>query len=60
MKNSYTVSNNQTKQILAALHRVQREEELAQHGKSICYSQIVKSKKIYTRKTKHKLLNMDY
>lgn len=43
--------------ILAALkaaRKKSREYEIAEHGKPINYSSVVKSKKQYTRKVKHK------
>lgn len=43
--------------ILAALkaaRKKSREDEIAAHGKPINYSSVVKSKKAYTRKVKHK------
>ena len=39
---------------LKAARRNSREEEIRLYGKPICWSSIVKSKKAYTRKRKHK------
>jgi len=39
---------------LKSLHRLNRNEELAQYGKSINYSHIVRNRAKYTRKNKHK------
>lgn len=40
---------------LKAAKAANREEEIAYHGKSINYANVVKSKKTYTRKAKHKI-----
>lgn len=42
------------KDLLAAAKKANREEEIALHGHPINYTQIVKNKKLYTRKKKHK------
>lgn len=39
---------------LKAARKMAREEEIAKYGKTICYAHINKSKKVYTRKKKHK------
>ena len=45
--------------ILKAVRRSNREEEIRKYGKCINYTSIVKNRKKYTRKIKHKLLNRD-
>lgn len=40
--------------ILNAVKAKQREDEILEHGKPISVSHIVKSKKVYSRKRKHK------
>lgn len=45
---------NQIKDMLNAIKAKQRVEEIALHGKPISVSHIVKNKKKYTRKIKHK------
>lgn len=50
-------------QIIDQINRVKhslREEEISFYGKTLRYSSIVKSKKIYNRKTKHKKKIEDY
>ena len=39
---------------LKAVRKKSREDEIAAYGKPINYSSVVKSKKQYTRKVKHK------
>lgn len=41
-------------EILKAVRRQSRTEEIAVHGHSVSYSRVERSKKNYTRKTKHK------
>jgi len=42
-------------QILKAMRRNRREEEIAMHGKLVSFRHtIARSKKLYTRKSKHK------
>lgn len=45
---------NQIKDMLNAIKAKQRAEEIALHGKPISISHVVKNKKKYTRKIKHK------
>ena len=40
---------------LKAAKAANRNEEIAYHGKSINYANVVRSKKTYTRKQKHKV-----
>lgn len=40
--------------ILKAARKQSRDAEIAAHGKPISYVSVVKSKKLYTRKEKHK------
>ena len=42
---------------LKAARKQSREDEIKAHGKPICYTSVVKSKKQYTRKRKHKNIN---
>ena len=42
---------------LKAARKKSREDEITAHGKPICYTSVVKSKKQYTRKRKHKNIN---
>lgn len=44
----------QIKQLFKVLHRQLREQEFAIYGKSLCHTHIVVSKKLYSRKAKHK------
>lgn len=46
--------NKETINIIKAMRRARREEEIALFGKPILYNNIIKSKKIYSRKKKHK------
>ncbi len=39
---------------LKQARKLAREQEIALYGKTICHNMIVKSKKTYTRKNKHK------
>ena len=39
---------------LNAAKALSREAEIAQYGKTLCHAQVVRSKKTYTRKLKHK------
>jgi len=41
-------------EILKAARRQSRNEEIVAHGHPVSYSRVERSKKIYTRKTKHK------
>ena len=43
--------------ILNAVKTKQREDEILEHGKPISIASVVKSKKVYTRKKKHKKQN---
>lgn len=48
---------NKVQQIIDRLKRAKkaaRDEEIANHGKPLCHACVVKSKKVYTRKIKHK------
>ena len=48
---------NKVQQIIDRLKRAKkaaRDEEIANYGKPICRACVVKSKKVYTRKIKHK------
>lgn len=45
---------NQIKDELNAFKAKQREDEINTFGKMICHFNIVKSKRVYTRKRKHK------
>lgn len=52
-----------TNDILAALkaaRKKSREDEIAAHGKPINYASVVRSRKAYTRKVKHKGHNNGY
>ena len=40
--------------VLKAVRKANREEEIRLHGKPIKVSNVVESKKVYSRKTKHK------
>ena len=49
--------HNTDKEILAILkaaRKQSRDAEIAAHGKPISYAGVVRSKKLYTRKEKHK------
>lgn len=46
--------NNTEYDALKAARRIAREEEIRVYGHPICWSKIVQSDKIYTRKQKHK------
>lgn len=46
--------HNITIDILKAVKAKQREDEIREHTKPLSYSHVVRSKKQYTRKTKHK------
>lgn len=46
--------NQQIKDILKAVKAKQRQEEIDTFGKPISHSNVVKSKKVYSRKRKHK------
>ena len=46
--------NQAIKEILKAVKTKQRQEEIDTYGKTICHSNVVKSKKAYSRKAKHK------
>ena len=39
---------------LKAVRRNSREEEIRLYGKPICWSSIVRNRKVYSRKSKHK------
>lgn len=39
---------------LKAARKASREEEIAMHGKPICYTRVQKNPNAYTRKIKHK------
>lgn len=41
--------------VVKAMRRMRREEEIAKHGKPLRRGHVVRSKKTYTRKQKHKL-----
>lgn len=43
-----------TMAILKAMRRMRREEELKAYGHPVSYERVVKSKKLYSRKRKHK------
>lgn len=45
--------NPDTKDALKAVHKANREEEFAAHGKSINYNKTFKNRKAYSRKDKH-------
>lgn len=44
---------NLPKDAIKAAKKAARDEEIAMHGKSICYMHVQKSKKIYDRKKFH-------
>ena len=46
--------NNILNDILRAVRRENREEEIRLYGKPIRWHHIAESKKVYSRKTKHK------
>lgn len=46
--------HNITKDILKAVKAKQREDEIREHAKPLSYNHVVRSKKQYTRKIKHK------
>ena len=48
------LTNKDIKSVIKAMRKQRREEELATYGKPISFVRVVKSKKVYTRKTKHK------
>lgn len=43
--------------VLNAVKAKQREDEISEHGKLISLAKVVRSKKVYTRKRKHKKQN---
>lgn len=45
---------SQVEAILKAVHRDSRNAEIEAFGHPISYASVVKSKKLYTRKSKHK------
>ena len=47
-------SDKTTIEILKAVRKLRREEELRAFGHPISYTRVVKNKKVYTRKEKHK------
>jgi len=46
--------NNQKSNIIKAVKAKNRQQEINDFGKSICWLHIKKSKKLYSRKVKHK------
>ena len=48
------ISDKTTIEILKAVRKMRREEELRAFGHSVNYVRVVKNKKVYTRKEKHK------
>lgn len=46
--------NKEEKAILKAMRKKSREEEIQTFGKPLNFNNVVKSKKTYTRKNKHK------
>lgn len=46
--------NKDTIRIIKAMRRQRREEEIAAFGKPLKHTNVVRSKKLYTRKLKHK------
>ena len=48
------ISDKTTIEILKAVRKMRREEELRAFGHPISYVRVVKNKKVYSRKTKHK------
>ena len=46
--------NQQIKDILKAVKAKQRQDEIDTYGKPISHSNVLKSKKVYSRKMKHK------
>lgn len=46
--------SQQVRDIIKAVRAKQRQEEIDAFGKPICHSNVVKSKKVYSRKRKHK------
>lgn len=53
-------SNGILNDILKRVRKENREEEIRLHGKPIRWCHIVKSKKQYTRKNKHKNSNEEF
>lgn len=47
--------SNIIKDTLNAAKAAERKAEIESYGKTICHSQVVRSKKVYTRKSKHKV-----
>ena len=45
-----------TEDLLKTVHRIDREAEIAAFGKIINHNNVVISKKVYTRKSKHKIV----
>ena len=46
--------NQQIKDILKAVKAKQRQDEIDTYGKPISHSHVVRSKKVYSRKRKHR------
>jgi len=48
------IKKQDIKSVIKAMRKQRREEELATYGKPISFVRVVKSKKLYSRKAKHK------
>ncbi|MBQ7388969.1 MAG: hypothetical protein IJW01_06360 [Paludibacteraceae bacterium] len=48
------MNNKEIKNILKAVKRDNRNYEIEHFGKTLCHTRVQKSKKLYTRKCKHK------
>lgn len=49
-----TKKQNIIKDYLNAAKAAERKAEIDMYGKTICHAHVVRSKKVYTRKSKHK------
>ena len=49
------MKTNTLKDRLNAVKAAERQAEIDAYGKTICHAQVIRSKKTYTRKTKHKV-----
>ena len=54
MKKKGKGKKRQVTDMLNAVKAKQRSDEISEHGKPISYFHIAKSKKVYSRKRKHK------
>ena len=54
MKNEIKITIGSTKEYIKANRRASRNEEISSYGHSLSFNRILKSKKDYSRKQKHK------